>query len=65
MGIVFDKTSCYNATIKSSARTQGFLFFFHPRGTDAGLSIGFETPTARVRGGSNGDVYAVRSMQPG
>lgn len=43
MGIVFDKTSCYNATIKSSARMQGFLLFFHPRGTDAGLVSG-ETP---------------------
>ena len=44
MGIVFDKTSCYNATIKSSVRTRGFFaFFFHPRGTDAGLVSG-ETP---------------------
>lgn len=51
MGIVFDKTPCYTVIIKSSARTQGFLFFFHPRGTDAGLNIGRDSLTARVRGG--------------
>lgn len=51
MGIVFDKAPCYNAIIKSSARTQGFLFFFHPRGTDAGLISGWNSLTARVRGG--------------
>ena len=49
MGIVFDKTSCYNATIKSSAITRGFLLFFHPRGTDAGLVSGMKLqPPASV-----------------
>ena len=43
MGIVFDKTPCYTVIIKSSAKTQGFFLFFHPRGTDAGLVSG-ETP---------------------
>mgnify|MGYP005801281943 FL=1 len=51
MGIVFDKVPCYNAIIKSSARMQDFFLFFHPRGTDAGLSIGRDSLTARVRGG--------------
>lgn len=65
MGIVFDKAPCYNAIIKSSARTQGFLFFFHPRGTDAGLVSGMKLQPPASVAASNGDVYAARSMQPG
>ena len=61
MGIVFDKTSCYNATIKSSAITRGFLLFFHPRGTDAGLVSGMKLQPPASVAASNGDICCLSS----